>query len=140
MLITGVGTAYHTAEGEDGTGSPGRNTIYAIEVEGIVVCHLGDLQKPLESGQVEKLGDVGVLVMPIGTVNSVKASVEAARVLEPSIVVPMDYPGPGSAESESLSRFMKEMGVPAPEGQRRLHVTASSMPDQTQVALLESSA
>ena len=140
VLITGVGTAYHTAEGEDGAGSPGRNTVYAIEVEGIVVCHLGDLQKPLESGQVEKLGDVGVLVMPIGTVNSVKASVEAARVLEPSIVVPMDYPGPGSAESESLSRFMKEMGVPAPEGQRRLHVTASSMPDQTQVALLESSA
>ena len=36
------------------------------------------LAEAVESGQVEKLGDVGVLVMPIGTVNSVKASVEAA--------------------------------------------------------------
>ena len=139
VLITGVGTAYQTAEGEDGNGTPARNTVYAIEVEGIVVCHLGDLQRPLDSGQVERLGDVSVLVMPIGTAESVKASVETARVLEPRIVVPMDYPGPSSSESEALTRFMKEMGVPAPEGQRRLHVTASSMPDQTQVALLESS-
>ena len=139
VLITGVGTAYQNAQDEDGVGATGRNTVYAIEVEGIVVCHLGDLQKPLDSGQVERLGDVSVLVMPIGTAESVKASVETARVLEPRIVVPMDYPGPGSSESEALARFIKEMGVPAPEGQRRLHVTASSMPDQTQVALLESS-
>ncbi len=139
VLITGVGTVYRNAPGEDGVESQGRNTVYAIEVEGIVVCHLGDLQRPLESGQVERLGDVGVLVMPIGTMEGVKASVETARLLEPRIVVPMDYPGPGSSDTEALARFVKEMGVPAPEGQRRLHVTASGMPDQTEVALLESS-
>lgn len=139
VLITGVGTAHQAAEGEDGTGTPGRNTVYAIEVEGIVVCHLGDLQKPLESGQVERLGDVGVLVMPIGTVQAVKASVESARLLEPRVVVPMDYPGPNMMETEALDRFIKEMGIPAPEGQRRLHLTASGMPEQTQVTLLENS-
>ena len=139
VLITGVGTAHQTVEGEDGSGTPGRNTVYAIEVEGIVVCHLGDLQKPLESGQVERLGDVGVLVMPIGTVDAVKASVESARLLEPSVVVPMDYPGPDAMEREALDRFVKEMGIAAPEGQRRLHLTASGMPEQTQVALLENS-
>ncbi len=139
VLITGVGTAYHTSEAENGAVSIGRNTVYAIEMDGIVVCHLGDLQKPLESGQVERLGDVGVMVVPIGSVESVKASVETARLVEPKVVVPMDYPGPEEPESEALTRFLKEMGVPAPEGQRRLHLTASSMPEQTEVALLENS-
>ena len=139
VLITGVGTAYQTAESENGAGPVGRNTVYAIEMDGIVVCHLGDLQKPLESGQLERLGDVGVMVVPIGSVDSVKASVETARLVEPKVVVPMDYPGPDVQDSEALTRFLKEMGVTAPEGQRRLHVTASSMPEQTQVALLENS-
>lgn len=139
VLITGVGTAYQTGEAENGAGSLGRNTVYAIEMDGIVVCHLGDLQKPLESGQVERLGDVGVMVVPIGSLESVKASVETARLVEPKVVVPMDYPGPETPDSEPLTRFLKEMGVTAPEGQRRLHLTASSMPEQTQVALLENS-
>lgn len=139
VLITGVGTAYQTAEADNGSGPVGRNTVYAIEMDGIVVCHLGDLQKPLESGQVERLGDVGVMVAPIGSVESLKASVETARLVEPKVVVPMDYPGPDVSDSEALTRFLKEMGVAAPEGQRRLHLTASSMPEQTQVALLENS-
>lgn len=139
VMITGVGTAYKTGEAENGAVSTGRNTVYAIEMDGIVVCHLGDLQKPLESGQVERLGDVGVMVVPIGSVESVKASVETARLVEPKVVVPMDYPGPEATDSEALTRFLKEMGVPAPEGQRRLHLTASSMPEQTEVALLENS-
>lgn len=139
VLITGVGTVHRSSDGEDGSGGPGRNTVYAIEIDGIVVCHLGDLQKPLESGQVERLGDVGVMVAPIGSVESVKASVETARLVEPKVVVPMDYPGPEATDSEALTRFLKEMGVPAPEGQRRLHLTASSMPEQTEVALLENS-
>ena len=139
VLITGVGTAYKVGEAENGSVSIGRNTIYAIELDGIVVCHLGDLQRPLESGQVERLGDVGVMVAPIGSVENVKASVETARLVEPKVVVPMDYPGPDVPDSEALTRFLKEMGVAAPEGQRRLHLTASSMPEQTQVALLENS-
>ena len=139
ILITGVGTAHRSLEGEDGIGIPGRNTVYAIEIDGIVVCHLGDLQKPLESGQVERLGDVGVMVAPIGTAESIKASVETARLVEPRVVVPMDYPGPEATDSEALTKFLKEMGVAAPEGQRRLHLTVSSMPEQTEVALLESS-
>ena len=139
VLITGVGTVHRSSDGEDGAGGPGRNTVYAIEIDGIVVCHLGDLQKPLESGQVERLGDVGVMVAPIGSLENVKASVETARLVEPKVVVPMDYPGPEATDSEALTRFLKEMGVPAPEGQRRLHLTASSMPEQTEVALLENS-
>lgn len=139
VLITGVGTAYQSSEGENGAGPAGRNTVYAIEMDGIVVCHLGDLQRPLESGQVERLGDVSVLVAPIGSVESVKASVETARRVEPRVVVPMDYAGLEDTDSEALTRFLKEMGVPAPEGQRRLHLTTSSMPEQTEVALLENS-
>lgn len=139
VLITGVGTAYQSGEVENGAGPIGRNTVYAIEMDGIVVCHLGDLQKPLESGQVERLGDVAVMVAPIGSVESVKASVETARLVEPRVVVPMDYPGFENTDSEALTRFLKEMGVSAPEGQRRLHLTTSSMPEQTEVALLENS-
>ena len=142
VLITGVGTSYDSPD-SDGGNPTGSNTVYAIELEGIVICHLGDLQRPLMSDQVERLGDIGILMVPVGNAESLKASMETMRLIEPQVILPMDYEEPAQGnggQSEALIRFLKEMGVKEPEGQKRLHITASGLPQQTQVVLLESAA
>ncbi|MQK95695.1 MBL fold metallo-hydrolase, partial [Escherichia coli] len=45
----------------------GENLIFLIEVEGLKLCHLGDFgQKELESEQIEEIGEVDILMIPVG--------------------------------------------------------------------------
>lgn len=44
----------------------GRNTIFVIKAEGLTVCHLGDLGHLLEPDQLEAIGRVDVLLIPVG--------------------------------------------------------------------------
>ena len=42
-------------------------TIYTIEAEGIKICHLGTLkQSELDSKEIEAIGEVDILLIPIG--------------------------------------------------------------------------
>lgn len=136
VLITGIATRNQLLGGEE----PGKNILYAIGAEELVLCHLGGLQSPLTEAQVQRMGVVRVLMAPIGDQASLRASMETISLLEPGIVIPMDY-NTGSVEgedsSQTLTRFLKEMSAKEVEPQRRVQVSASSMPAQTQVAILE---
>ena len=136
VLVTGIATQYQLQEVEE----TGKNVVYAIELEGLVLCHLGGLQSPLTSAQIERMGDVRVLMVPVGDQTSLRASMGTISLLEPRIVIPMDYnidTEEGGSSSQTLTRFLKEMGVKEVEPQRKIQVNASGMPVQTQVAILE---
>jgi L-ascorbate metabolism protein UlaG (beta-lactamase superfamily) len=134
VLIIGVPT-YHDAEGGK---EKGKNTVYLIEMDGLSVCHLGDLGHVLTSEQVEEIGNVDVLLLPVGGVSTIDAAqaAEVVRQLEPKAVIPMHYKTPESNRGlEPVDKFLKEMGEavsPAP----KLAVTRSSLPAVTQVFLL----
>ncbi len=70
------------------------NTVYIIEAEGLKLCHLGKLvQKNLTEEQIEKIGQVDILTIPIGTREGVSAK-EALKIItqiEPKITLPMYY-------------------------------------------------
>ena len=140
VQITGVGTVHGSQGPEAGEVAGGRNTVYSIEIEGIVMCHLGDLQQALTSEQVERLGNVSILMVPVGSLSSLKASTDTIGLMEPRLVVPMDYEAAAIENrdpSQPIMRFLKEMGAQDSEPQRRLHVTPSTLPQETQVAILE---
>ena len=42
------------------------NTVFALEVEGLSVCHLGRLAAPLSTRQMEDLASPQVLLLPVG--------------------------------------------------------------------------
>ncbi len=44
------------------------NTVYLVEMDEMIFCHLGNLAKPLTEAQVEAMGDVDVLFVPSGAV------------------------------------------------------------------------
>ena len=136
VLIIGVAT-FHDAEGGK---KRGKNTVYLMEVDGVSVCHLGDLGHVLTSEQVEEIGDVDVLLLPVGGVSTIGASAaaEVIRQLEPNAVVPMHYKTPAiSRELESVDKFLKEMGMEQIDPRPKLSLTKSNLPLSTQVFLLE---
>ena len=117
-----------------------RNTAYLIEIEGVRVCHLGNIRAPLSNKQVEQLSPVDILLLPVGAADTVEISqgIEIVRNLEPKIVIPMHYKVPYlKVKLGELSRFLREMGIRGQHPQNRLNVTASNLPHEMRVTILE---
>lgn len=120
----------------------GRNTIYTFEIDGINVCHLGDLGHVPDQATLEAIGDVGVLLIPVGGKVTLTAAMaaEVINLIEPRVVIPMHYATKeyrGETKLDPVRKFLKEMGV---QDRRReedtLRLTPSSLPDETEVIVL----
>jgi len=136
VLIIGIATFHDAVGGRN----RGKNTVYLMEVDGVSICHLGDLGHVLTAEQVEEIGDVDVLLLPVGGVSTINATMaaEVIRRLEPKAVVPMHYKTPAvDRKLEPVSEFLKEMGVEQIKSQPKLSLTKSSLPVGTQVFLLD---
>jgi L-ascorbate metabolism protein UlaG (beta-lactamase superfamily) len=121
-----------------------QNTVYLLDFEGVTVCHLGDLRRVPTQSQVEELGDVDVLLIPVGdgtTLGAAKAS-EVISLLEPSIVIPMHYKTEllRGLELAPVDQFLKEMGVKEIAPQDELKITRGGLPSETQVMVMSCSA
>jgi len=104
----------------------GSITIYTIEAEGIRICHLSDLgQKELTSGQLDKIGDVDILMIPVGGVYTIDA-VEAVKIMaqvEPRVIIPMHYNIPKlKIKLGDVDKFLKNLGIKKPESLPRLSI------------------
>lgn len=136
ILIIGIATFHDKDRGK----IRGKNTVYLIEMDEISICHLGDLGHVLTDEQVEELGNVDVLLVPVGGVSTINASMaaEIVRQLEPKVVIPMHYKTPAlSRELEPVDGFLREIGAHDITPQAKLSLTKSSLPISTQVFLLE---
>jgi L-ascorbate metabolism protein UlaG (beta-lactamase superfamily) len=141
-----IGGVFITAVQTDSAGraakakESSRNTIYVFDYDGITVAHLGDLQKIPTQNEIELLGTVNVVLVPVGggsSLNAAKAA-EVVSMLEPNLVVPMHYSTPDSKiKLDEINKFIKEMGLSKQEAQPLLKVSRSSLPDETHVVVLE---
>jgi len=135
-LIIGIPSFHDNQRGED----RGKNTIYLLEVDEVAICHLGDLGHVLSNDQIEEIGNVDVLMLPVGGVSTINApmAAEVIRQLEPKIILPMHYQTPAlNRQLDPVDRFLKEIGITADEPKPKLSVTKSNLPIDTQVWLLE---
>jgi L-ascorbate metabolism protein UlaG (beta-lactamase superfamily) len=136
ILIIGIAT-FHDAE--DGS-QRGKNTVYLMEMDEVSLCHLGDLGHMLTAEQIEELGNVDILLIPVGGVSTIDAPVaaELARQLEPKVVIPMHYKTEAlSWELDPVGRFLREMGGEQVTSQPKLSFNRSNLPTSTQVYLLD---
>ncbi|MFC1917771.1 MBL fold metallo-hydrolase [Chloroflexota bacterium] len=135
ILIIGVATFHDDAQGS----KRGKNTAYLMEIDGVSVLHVGDLGHSLNTEQLEEIGSVDVLLLPVGgvsTIDAVKAT-EIIRELSPPVVIPMHYQTPElKRELAPIERFLKEMGLESIEPRPKLSVTRTNLPASTQVILL----
>lgn len=117
-----------------------RNTLYVFDYDGVTVAHLGDVQRVPGQTEIENLGGVNVVLVPVGGGGGLNASkaAEIVSLLEPGFVIPMHYKVPESSlELDPLDRFIKEMGVGTVEPIPSLKVTRSTVPSESRVVVLE---
>jgi L-ascorbate metabolism protein UlaG (beta-lactamase superfamily) len=135
VFITGVQT-----NGQKRSSDEPRNTLYVFDYEGVTVAHLGDLRRVPSQAEVEALGNVHVVLAPVGGGGGLSAAkaIEVISMLEPRIIIPMHYSIPGcEIKLGSVGRFLKEMGLGEVPTQASLKVSASSIPEETRVVILE---
>jgi L-ascorbate metabolism protein UlaG (beta-lactamase superfamily) len=132
VFVTGVATR-HRDESV-------RNVLFVIDFNNLTVVHLGDIGQLPSQSQIEDFGEVNVLLVPVGGGSSLNAAqaAELVSMLEPNLVVPMHYAIPGqNLELDSAERFLKEMGVTDVAEESVLRVTSTSLPEETEVVLLQ---
>ena len=135
-FITGIATWHDDVQGQ----KLGKNTVYLLEMDGMALCHLGDLGHLPSSELVEDVGDIDVLFLPVGGVSTIGGSkaAEIVRRLTPKVVIPMHYKTATLAnELEPVDKFLKEAGVKETVPQSKLSVNRSNLPTSTQVVILD---
>ena len=89
-------TAIPTYHDEEKGGERGQNLVFLIEMEGVKICHLGDLGHTPTADQAEDMTGADVLMIPVGggsTIDGAKAA-EIVPMLDARIVIPMHYKTP----------------------------------------------
>ncbi len=117
----------------------GLNTIFHFDYDGLTVCHLGHLGRVPTQAQIEKLGAVDVLLVPVSDEGGLEpaAASEVISLVEPSIVIPMHYKTPGvTLPLGTLHRFLRQMGIEKAEPVESLKVTRGSLPSETVITVL----
>lgn len=88
--IRSVGLYHDKAQGME----RGKNAAFIVEADGLRFVHLGDLGHTLRDGQIRAIGDVDVLMIPIGGVYTLNGS-DAKKVIEQlrpkRFILPMHY-------------------------------------------------
>jgi L-ascorbate metabolism protein UlaG (beta-lactamase superfamily) len=122
VYIKGIPAFHDNSSGKE----RGRITIFTIETEELKICHLSDFgQAELTEQQLEEIGEVNVLMSPVGGVYTVGPK-EASRIInqiEPQIIIPMHYRIPKLKEKlEELDKFLKVMGIKNQEYLNKLSI------------------
>lgn len=137
LFVTGI--PMHTYDDETDTVYENVSYLFAYP-NNLTVLHLGDLQKVPDQSTIEQLGEVNVLLVPVGGGRGLTGTdaAEVIALVEPHYVVPMHYAIDGlNIELHSVDRFLKAMGVSQAEQTDVLRVSSVGLPEQTQVVLLE---
>ena len=116
------------------------NVGYLIQYGSLSVLHLGDLAHVPDQSTIEALGEVNVVLVPVGGGSALRASTaaEVIALIEPNYIVPMHYMLPGlTTLLDPVDKFLKEMGISRIlQEEDILKVTSGSLPEQPQVILL----
>lgn len=130
LRITGPGE--YEARGVMVTGiTAGKSTVFRIEAEGLSIAHLGSHSQPLTTDVVEQLGDIDVLLVPVGGqgVLTAKQAVEVIEQIEPRVVIPIQYRIAGARlPYDGLETFCKEMGCPPKADEDKLRISKKDLP------------
>lgn len=134
--ITGIASYHDNVKGV----KRGSNVIYTYEIDGIKLCHLGDLGYIPDTKQLEEIGGVDVLFIPVGGYYTIDANdaVEIVNLLKPSIVFPMHYKTPVvDFPIESVDAFLKKVGGGEKLSLSEIEINRDDLHGQKRVCVLQ---
>lgn len=138
VSIQGVAARAHIDE--EGTHNA---TMYKIVMDDVRVAVVGHVYPSLSSAQLEALGTIDLLVIPVGgngyTIDPVGA-LKLIKDIEPKFVVPTHYDDKGlkyPVPQQPLEEAVKALAMEPRETTAKLKVKAGELGDLTQLVILE---
>jgi L-ascorbate metabolism protein UlaG (beta-lactamase superfamily) len=115
---------------------PVQNTIFVFRTEGLCIVHLGNLRRPLNEAQRQRLGRPDVLMIPIDGQLTLSYEQIAATItqLQPAIVLPMHYDFPEHARH--FMQFIKETVLVRTVSETTLQLTRATLPGASEAIVL----
>lgn len=120
----------------------GNNVIFQINIEGISILHLGDLGHQLSDEIVDSLGNVDLLMIPVGGYYTIDANVavKVVKQVDPKVIIPMHYYIPGMnsevfGDLGGVDDFLKEINVNVNYAEK-LNLSKNDLSDSMSVMVL----
>ena len=140
LRVFGFQTFHDKKRGEE----RGENIVYKLEDGGISLLHCGDLGLVPDDSFIDQLGEVDILLVPVGGFYTIDASeaIELVKKIDPSIVIPMHYNNPKLNQEnfgkllpveEFLKKFGAEEAVPVP----KLTVKKEELTEEMKVIVMD---
>lgn len=121
------------------------STVYHIDTGDVRVGLIGNIKNELDDDQLEAIGVVDILILPVGgggyTLDATSASV-IIRQVEPKVVIPIHYADPSlhyEVPQDTLETFTKELGAPVEELDKFKIKSVASLPQALTVMVLKRS-
>lgn len=132
----GVSCYHDTSQGRE----RGKNTMFLFTVDGLRLCHVGDLGHQPSDQQLAELGPVDVLMVPVGGFYTIDA-MEATRLSErlaPRVVIPMHYRNDKCLfPITGVEDFLKGKKKVRRVGSSEVELSKVDLPTETEVIVLE---
>lgn len=138
-VITGISSFHDNLAGAE----RGLNTIFHLNFDNLNIVHLGDLgQSRLSEEQITQIGEVDILLVPVGGVYTIdgKGASEIVAELEPKIIIPMHFSLEGlKFQLDPVDKFLKEMGAEGVSAVPKLSISKEKLPEEPMVVVLSKS-
>jgi L-ascorbate metabolism protein UlaG (beta-lactamase superfamily) len=132
----GIDTYHDTSKGSQ----RGANTVFCFTVDGVRVCHLGDLGHQLSSSEVAEIGQVDILMIPVGGYYTIDAAA-ASRICEqikPTVIIPMHYRNDKcSFPISGVDEFLKGKAGVKKVNTSDLELKVGQLPKATEIIVLK---
>lgn len=121
--------------------TPG-HILLRIDTEQMSFGHLGLAKQPLTDKELEVIGGVDILCVPVGgnglNCFDTEAAVKAVNAIEPRIVIPMAYRSDNDPKADGVELFLKEMGKPGMKTEPKIILKKKDLPqEETTVIVLD---
>ena len=121
----------------------GQNTFYTLNIEDINICFLGALGHILTPEQLDHLGPVDILFIPVGGISTLPVPLvdELIHKIEPALVIPMHYKLDSfSTDMSDIKDFCSEIGNCPEQSLVKLNVKKKDLEGKSmEVVLFEKS-
>lgn len=117
------------------------NIIFKINAEQLNLVHLGQLSKKPDLAEIEKLGSIDILFVPVGNNKDYINLEDAAALvtaLEPRVIIPVAYQCDTDPNSKPVTEFIKELGLKPEMTDKKIIIRKKDLPQEdTKLYVLE---
>jgi L-ascorbate metabolism protein UlaG (beta-lactamase superfamily) len=118
----------------------GTNTIFTFNVDGIQICHLGDLGHILSDKELAEIGPVDLLLIPVGGYFTIdpKEATKVSEQIKPKVLIPMHFKTEKCGfPIAPVDDFLKEKSNVKRTGKNEVTFDKATFPKQMEIVILE---